>query len=62
MPPFGLPASAYEFNPNARLTIKFDREMFNSSLFDSEIEISPAGIGNNMAFRFNRNDLFRPTQ
>ncbi|VVC40689.1 Hypothetical protein CINCED_3A019944 [Cinara cedri] len=61
MPTFGLPASAYELNPNARLTFKFDREMFNSSLFDSEIEISPAGIGNNMAFRFNRNDLFRPT-
>lgn len=62
MPTFGLPASAYEFNPNARLTIKFDREMFGNSMFDSEIEISPAGIGNNMAFRFNRNDLFRPTQ
>ncbi|XP_026804262.1 zinc finger protein 583-like isoform X3 [Rhopalosiphum maidis] len=53
MPTFGLPASAYELNSSARLTIRFDREMFNSSLFESEIEISPA-------FRFNRNDLFRP--
>lgn len=60
MPPFGLPAGAYEFNSNTRLTIRFDREMFNSSLFDNEIEIGPSGIGNNMAFRFNRNDLFRP--
>jgi len=60
MPTFGLPASAYELNSNTRLTIRFDREMFNTNLFDSEIEISPAGIGNNMAFRFNRNDLFRP--
>lgn len=34
--------------------------MFNSSLYDNEVEISPTGIGNNMAFRFNRNDLFRP--
>lgn len=62
MPTFGLPPSAYELNSNARLTIRFDREMFNNSLFDSEIEISPAGIGGNMAFRFNRNDLFRPPQ
>lgn len=61
-PPFGLPPSAYELNPNARLTIRFDREMFNSSLFDNEIEISSANMGNNMAFRFNRNDLFRPPQ
>jgi len=55
MPTFGLPTSAYELNSSARLTIRFDREMFNSSLFESEIEISPA-------FRFNRNDLFRPPQ
>lgn len=55
MPTFSLPASAYELNSSARLTIRFDREMFNSSLFESEIEISPA-------FRFNRNDLFRPPQ
>lgn len=62
MPTFSLPTNAYELNSSTRLTIRFDREMFNSSLFDSEIEISPNGIGNNMAFRFNRNDLFRPPQ
>lgn len=62
MPAFGLAASAYELNPNARLTLRFDREMFNHSLFDNEIEISPSSIGNNMAFRFNRNDIFRPPQ
>lgn len=62
IPTFGLPSNAYELNPGARLTIRFDREMFNSSLFESEIEISPSSIGNNMAFRFNRNDLFRPPQ
>lgn len=62
MPPFGFPPSAYELNSNTRLTIRFDREMFNSSLFDSEIEIGPGALGNNMAFRFNRNDLFRPPQ
>lgn len=62
MPPFGIPGSAYEFNSDGRLMIRFDREIFNNSLLENEIEVGQTTISNNMGFRFSRNDLFRPSQ